>query len=186
MRARPISRSTTATSANVAAAPSNSAATSSPCHPEAAIGVQSCGSVWVCPCCAAKISAHRQAEIETVLERWHARGGRVGLITLTMRHHKGHGLAALWDALSKAWARVTSGRAWKSEQAEHGVMTDRVVKTGKRKGQTVTESRVHFVRVVEVPHGDNGWHVHLHVLVLLRPETTREDVEKLGAKMFTR
>lgn len=149
-------------------------------------GVQSCGSVWVCPCCAAKISAHRQGEIELALGRWHERGGRVGLLTLTMRHHKGHSLAALWDAVSKAWARVTSGRRWRDEQDQYGVIAERTVKTGRRKGQKITESRIHFIRVVEVTHGENGWHVHLHVLLLLAPETSAEAVRLLGDQMFTR
>lgn len=108
-------------------------------------GLATCSSVWSCPVCNAKVMAERANEISTAVRAARDRGFTVGMVTLTMRHRQGQALADLWGALSYAWGRATSGKAWK-EDGKHV------------KG---------FLRVVEVTHGDNGWHVHLHVLVVL-------------------
>jgi len=159
-------------------------------------GLVTCGSVWACPECSAKIARERQADIRDALSRWHDRGGRVAMVTLTMRHHAHHRLSTCWDALAKSWGRVTSGRAWVSEQAEHGTLMERTIKSGHRAGQTVVESRVPIIRVVEVTHGPSGWHVHVHALLLIAAddddvETGSADrldarVKMLGAQMFQR
>ena len=149
-------------------------------------GVSTCSSVWACPVCAAKVAAHRRLEIDAALGAWHAREGRVGLLTLTMRHHKHHRLADLWDALGKAWQRVTGGRQWKADQLAHGTELPRLVKTGARAGQTVLEHRVPVIRAVEVTHGRNGWHVHIHALLFLRAGISEEDAAALGDRAFAR
>lgn len=149
-------------------------------------GLATCGSVWSCPECSAKIARERQSEIHDALAEWHARGGRVAMVTLTMRHHRRHGLRELWDGLSKAWHRTTSGRAWKDEQRQHGTPMPRTIRSGARAGQVVVEDRIPTVRLVEVTRGKNGWHVHVHALLLLDGETSREDVTYLGDQMFTR
>src|SRR4030095_10278253 len=48
--------------------------------------VQRCGSVWSCPVCSHKINAVRADEIAQAVMEWHARGGRIIFLTLTMRH----------------------------------------------------------------------------------------------------
>jgi hypothetical protein len=149
-------------------------------------GLSTCGSVWSCPCCATKVLAGRQDELQRALLAWTAGGGKVAMLTLTMRHHDGQKLTDLWDALSFAWNRVTSGRAWGSTQDTYGAPTPRVVTSGRRKGQTVVENRVGWVRVVETTHGPNGWHVHVHVALLLPSWTTPRDVDNLGCLLFQR
>lgn len=149
-------------------------------------GLVTCGSVWACPVCSAKIASHRQEEIETGLGEWQRRGGRVGLVTLTNRHHKGQSLADLWGAVAKAWTAAKSGRDWHDLQAEHGTPVERTIYKGARKGQTVVEPRIPVIRVVEVTHGANGWHVHVHALVLLPGDATAATVQQVGASMFTR
>jgi hypothetical protein len=112
-------------------------------------GLASCGSVWADPVCNAKIMARRALEIGAAVATWQATGGSVAFVTLTMRHRRGQPLAALWGALSYAWGRVTSGSSWKRDAAAHGVEG--------------------WLRVVEVTHGPNGWHVHVHALLFLAP-----------------
>lgn len=73
-------------------------------------GMATCGSVWSCGNCAEKILHGRQADMTAALTEWTSRGGRVGFITLTMRHRDGQALAHLWDSMTDAWHRVTSGR----------------------------------------------------------------------------
>lgn len=115
-------------------------------------GVQSCGSVWSCPVCAEKIQAERQAQVSAALAVARLRGWEVLFLTLTMRHKRAHRLSMLWEHLSTAWRATTSGsgRAWKGDKEEFGVQG--------------------YVRLVEVTHGaENGWHVHVHVLLFVDP-----------------
>lgn len=115
-------------------------------------GVQSCGSVWSCPVCSAKIQAKRQTEVAAALAVARARGWEVAFLTLTMRHSEGHSLGKLWDHLTTAWGAVTTGsgqRRFKQEKELYGVAG--------------------YLRLVEVTHGSNGWHVHAHVLLFLDP-----------------
>lgn len=147
-------------------------------------GLATCGSVWACPCCATKVLAGRQVELTAALNAWTATGGRVVMLTLTMRHFRGQGLRQLWDGLAYAWGKVTSGRQWQDTQAAYGAPVERVVTSGKRKGQLVTENRVGWVRVVETTHGDNGWHVHAHVALLVPGSTDVQAADELGCAMF--
>jgi hypothetical protein len=149
-------------------------------------GLATCGSVWACPVCSAKIAARRQGEIQAALAAWTSAGGRVAFATFTLRHNKRHTLAQLWPAVSDAWAAVTSGGAWKSEQETFGVDMERIVRTGKNKGKTVVSKRIRTIRVIEVTHGANGWHIHVHSLLLLRNDVNPLDVALLGDQMFTR
>lgn len=109
-------------------------------------GLSTCGSVWACPVCAAKVAAERARELTQVLNWGTEEGLRAALVTLTVRHHAGDSLASVWDAVSSGWARVTGGKAWKTAQERYGI-----------KG---------WARAVEVTHGGNGWHVHVHAVVL--------------------
>lgn len=112
-------------------------------------GLTTCGSVWACPVCSAKILAKRHEEVRDAIRAHVSRGEghEIAMLTLTMRHHRGHSLQQLWDALSPAWARVTGGRTWIAEKAGYGV--------------------VGWLRVVELLHSRNGWHLHIHALMLL-------------------
>lgn len=115
-------------------------------------GIQSCGSVWSCPVCSAKIQARRQLEVSTALAVARARRWEVTFLTLTMRHRKGQPLKWLWDQLSDAWAALTTGsgqRAWKEDRMLYGIAG--------------------YLRLVEVTHGANGWHVHVHMLMFHDP-----------------
>lgn len=149
-------------------------------------GLSTCGSVWACPVCSAKIAAGRQADITAALTEWHRRGGRVALVTLTMRHHRRQKLTDLWDGVAAAWNAATSGAAWTAEQDRHGVPMTTTVLRGRRKGEKVTKHRLRTIRVVEVTNGESGWHVHVHALVLVAGGTSTGVVESIAAGMFDR
>lgn len=113
-------------------------------------GVMRCGSVWICPTCSARILHERQVEIGRALDAHYedrAAGRQVAFLTLTMRHRDGQRADELWNALGYAWGSVTGGKIWQRESAAHGLAG--------------------WVRVVEVTHGRNGWHIHIHALLLL-------------------
>ena len=135
-------------------------------------GLQSCGSVWVCPVCAAKVAAHRSEEVGGALKTHLDQGKSIVFVTLTVRHHRGQALSEVWDVVSKAWAAVHRTAAWRGSR--------------KVEGDKARFGIRGWVRAVEVTHGDAGWHVHTHVAVLVNRELTSDERDTLGARMFDR
>lgn len=129
-------------------------------------GLATCGSVWVCPVCSAKVAARRAAEIEQILD-WNAdRGGSVIFTTLTLRHHKGQSLVSLWhNGLSAAWRYMTQQRAWSKTRKALGID--------------------HYVRAVEITYGEHGWHVHAHLLLLVNRPISSDMADAFGAELFS-
>lgn len=121
--------------------------------------LQTCGSVWSCPACSERILAGRARELHKAIVTHTKAGGDVLLLTLTMRHDRGQGLAELWDALGEAWRSASSGS---------------------RSVRELLRS-CDWARRVEVTYGENGWHVHLHALLFVGKGT---DPEPIGSAMF--
>ena len=116
-------------------------------------GISTCGSVWVCPCCQATIQAERAQELGKLVRLAEERGLLVFMFSLTVRHGLGDELGGAVRGLANAWRRTTRGAPWR-RFAERAAI-------------------VGTVRALEVTHGNaNGWHPHLHVLVLVRPTVT--------------
>lgn len=137
-------------------------------------GLQTCGSTWACPVCSAVIAAERQGEIAAGINAWEAGGGSVIFGTLTMRHNKGHSLNALWDAVSEAWNRTTSGAGvpWNGGSNELG--------------DKARFGIAGILRLVEVKHGVHGWHVHIHFLAFVRVPLTVQQLEDLRSRLYGR
>lgn len=129
-------------------------------------GLATCGSVWSCPVCSAKILVRRAFEIGAVLGEAQAQGYKLAFGTLTMRHRRGQSLDHLWGAARKAWTRAISGKAWKGAQKRAGI--------------------VGWVRVWEVTTGPNGWHVHVHFVLILDESADSGTVEDVCSGMFGR
>ena len=110
-------------------------------------GLTTCGSPWSCPVCAAKIAIRRREELRQGLAEHERQGGRVALVTYTIRHKHGDDLANLLRAMAAARRQLKSGKA-------AGTLADQFAIVGS-------------VRALEVTHGDNGWHPHYHELVFL-------------------
>lgn len=127
-------------------------------------GLTTCGSVWACPVCSAKIAAQRTGELEQLLAWNAARGGSVALATFTMSHHAGHGLRALRTALSGAWRHITSSRAWKATRKELGCDG--------------------YVRAIECTHGGNGWHLHAHVLLVFDGPVSQDMITAWADELY--
>ncbi len=125
-------------------------------------GLQTCG--WPgCPLCGPKIAVERAADIALALTEHHARGGRVALLTLTMRHSRAERLRDLLDGLGGAWSAIRKNK------------TPRRLLTAHVEG---------WIKRLEVTAGPNGWHPHLHVLLFLRAGTTEDELAELAAAMF--
>lgn len=128
-----------------------------------------CGHVWTCPVCASEIRARRREQVTMAVRTGKAETWR--MLTLTVRHHAGVPLKLLLDGLMRSWRKTRQQgavqRLWKA----------RVLAS---------------IRAVEVTHGENGWHPHLHILVQSAAWTAEERatlistwrrvvVEQLGA-----
>ena len=112
-----------------------------------------CGSVWTCPICAAKISERRRVELSKAIE---SRKFEVVMVTFTFSHTRQDKLPVSLNILKKSYARVVSGKRWdKFKRANNFVGS---------------------VRALEVTHGANGWHPHLHVLFFVQGKIDREAV----------
>jgi hypothetical protein len=113
-------------------------------------GLQTCGSVWTCPVCAAKIAERRRAEVLAAMTAHKAGGGCVNLLTLTAPHQRSAELAPLLAKQAKA-----VGSFWKDKTVRN-VLTEM--------------GTIGQIRAWEVTHGrksaqNNGWHPHFHVLL---------------------
>ena len=104
-----------------------------------------CGLIWICPVCASRISEQRSALLSAAM---HAAHVNPLLITFTMSHGASQRLKPNLDALTDAYRALTTGRAWVSFEERYGWLTS--------------------IRALEVTHGDNGWHPHLHVLAFMK------------------
>lgn len=107
-------------------------------------GLHTCGSVWVCPVCAAKISERRRLDLLAALDSAKAQGLYVSLLTLTVPHYAHTDVNHLLGMVRYLTERFWSGRSRASQDIPGYV------------GQ---------VRALETTHGVNGWHPHLHVLL---------------------
>jgi hypothetical protein len=113
-------------------------------------GLQTCGSVWACPVCAAKIAERRRVEVLAAMTAHKAAGGCVNLLTLTCPHQFKDDLVELLAKQAKALRLFWSDKVVIGILAEMGTI-----------GQ---------IRAAEVTHGrlspqNNGWHPHYHVLL---------------------
>lgn len=127
-------------------------------------GLMSCGSVWLCPVCAAKVDARRAEEVCGVLKQHLANGGAAYFLTFTLPHNDGDRLAATRRLAAKAFKRLLQGRKWQGLKARLGVAGT--------------------IRALEVTHGEAGWHPHLHSLFLTDAPLTAEQQEALDAYGF--
>jgi hypothetical protein len=113
-------------------------------------GLQTCGSVWACPVCSAKIAERRRAEIVAAMASHKANGGCMNLLTLTAPHQRADKLVDLLAMQALALKKMFSDKSVRKVFKEMGVI-----------GQ---------IRALEVTHGrrsdtNNGWHPHYHLLL---------------------
>jgi plasmid rolling circle replication initiator protein Rep len=107
-------------------------------------GLFTCGSVWACPNCAAKIQERRRVEIATAMDHMYEHGKKAVMVTLTFPHSKRNNLQGLLDAQKQAFVYLRKGRVW-------DLFKQRVGYNG-------------LIRSLEITYGENGWHPHTHEL----------------------
>jgi hypothetical protein len=128
--------------------------------------VKTCGSVWACPVCAAKVAEQRRRELSFAMVKHVQAGGTAYLLTFTFPHYIGQQLADLMEPFAKARQSFQNCRAWKAVMERAG--------------------KVGIVNSLEVTYGiGNGWHPHLHMLVFCDAaafgEGDADDTGRLGS-----
>lgn len=128
----------------------------------------------------------------------------------TIDQATGEVVAGVWDAISSGWASVTSGSQWVSESEEAFVERLETWETARQlalegKGRMPRGGRKNiapirrigdqekfqvkgWARAVEVTHGLNGWHVHVHAVLVLGGERDQatSNAFALGSSMWER
>ena len=124
-------------------------------------GLQTCGSVWVCPICSARISDYRREELKAAVTSARAKGFHVYLFTQTVRHDASIPLEVLADGIQQARRLLRNRKTWKH-------FAQRVGLAGS-------------VRALEVTVGPSGWHVHYHELLFTDRTIDQADTLAINA-----
>src|SRR5437588_1500018 len=105
-----------------------------------------CGSVWMCPLCAAKISERRRTELERAVSRHIAQNGAVYMATYTVSHSRHDDLSCLLRAFLQARKRMKQGKYAQWRKRDFGI--------------------VGTISVLEATWSSlNHWHPHSHELI---------------------
>lgn len=128
-------------------------------------GVQTCGSVWHCPVCAAKVTEARRAEVQALGEFVALRGGQLLMLTLTAPHKRHDRLEDLVQAQRVAYRYLVSG---------------------KNALARIVPGYAGMVRAQELTVGENGWHPHWHTLVVVSRPLDPDTLAALGARIHAR
>lgn len=127
-------------------------------------GLMVCGSVWVCPVCAAKISERRRAELRQAFDIHRSMGGFCTMMTLTFSHQKSDKLAENLNALADAMKKFREGKAYAGISKEIGLNGT--------------------IRAFEITYGQNGWHPHIHLLMMHQLEIEPWELQVIEARYY--
>ncbi|HXR66158.1 MAG TPA: hypothetical protein VN729_09545, partial [Ktedonobacteraceae bacterium] len=128
-------------------------------------GLMACGSVWICPVCAASISERRRQELEVAINRCIELGGSVYLVTYTVAHKRYDDLGKLLSNFLSA--RRKSKQGWAAQE-----LRKRFNILGTISAQEVTWSKL------------NGWHPHCHELVFFASEIDIAEYTEFASKQW--
>jgi hypothetical protein len=118
-------------------------------------GLITCGNPWACPVCSSKINNVRAAEVTQLVQSAKKRAYHVSMLTLTVPHYDTDLLQTLINRLSKSLASFFRQRAVRSWLDNNGY--------------------VGRVRSFEIRYGINGWHPHVHILLITKHKINSAD-----------
>jgi hypothetical protein len=110
-------------------------------------GLETCGRVWVCPVCGGKIRARRGEDIAEGVGTWLVKGGGALFLTATLPHDQGDVLEVTLGLLVRGWKALWGGHSAKKWRKRLGIVGN--------------------IKSVEITVGDNGWHPHIHAVIIL-------------------
>jgi hypothetical protein len=110
-------------------------------------GLQTCGSVWICPTCSLKISKQRHMEVYNIMKTMLVRPGvSIGHLTLTVAHSDIQSLKTVKNRLLNTWRIILQSREYRD-------MADKYKHLGDIRALEIKVNRI------------NGWHPHLHIAI---------------------
>jgi len=119
-------------------------------------GLQCCGSVHGCPMCSSRISLHRENEVRHVSDWAKSQGYMVAMLTLTHPHQKFDLLRWQLDCLLGYQENKKRIRG-----AMYHFRNSRAFRALNLVGD---------IKKFEVTYGQNGWHPHHHMMLILDPK----------------
>lgn len=128
-------------------------------------GLMICGSVWLCPVCAAKISEKRKNELTKAVTTHKNSGAFLSMLTLTVRHKRTDKLGTLLEAFNGAVSKMMTTKQYHEIRQEMGI--------------------IGRVKALEVTHGFNGWHPHAHIVIFHENKTDLKKMEKRMYKLWS-
>jgi Replication protein len=108
-------------------------------------GTESCKSL-LCPMCGPRVRGGRAQEFTQAVERWFGRGPRYDawFVRLSARNTTDLPLADGVARSAKGFTRLIARRPWRELRKRYGA---------------------HYIKVREETHGENGWNVHLQLVI---------------------
>lgn len=105
-------------------------------------GLMTCGSIWHCSVCAAKITERRRLEVKQAFDLNKAAAGLVSFCTRTVPHSDFDSLESVKERFREAETSLKGRRRYKRLMNYFGVFGS--------------------IKVFEITTTNNGWHLHVH------------------------
>jgi hypothetical protein len=128
-------------------------------------GLQTCGSVWACPVDSAKVRHARTLSLAGAVLDHLDQGGGLLFPTLTLAHRRSDPLAVTLGHLLDGWRYVTGHRDYRTLRTQLSID--------------------HVCKAVEITHGLNGWHPHLHGLMFTATNLSESDQARVRSTLWT-
>jgi hypothetical protein len=104
-------------------------------------GLASCGSVWACPQCAAKIATRRADDLSKVMRAVDKAGGSAFLLTLTMRHSRGDRLGLSKEERARLRRLEENRSRYEAADANHWDFDEREAEAEAIEEQTLRQRK---------------------------------------------
>lgn len=121
-------------------------------------GLQMCKRLWLCPVCASRAARERRKGMKRAIDALTREGQQLAFVTYTVRHSADDALATVAGWVLNAHRAMHSGKAWSAIESAFGWEGS--------------------IKCVEVLHGDNGWHFHLHELGFIGTNVSLEALQE--------
>lgn len=121
-------------------------------------GVSTCSSVWTCPVCSNKINEVRSRDVSLLLNYYLKSSYSLAMVTLTSQHNQ-------WET-----CQIVKHRELNS--------FNKMIASRKYKDLCKQYNFEGYIRALEVTIGNNGWHPHIHLAIVLN--NTQEALEEFS------
>ena len=127
-------------------------------------GLITCGSVWACPVCSAKIQERRRVELAHMIDWAWGQHLQPMLVTLTAPHRRDQSLSDLRAMQAKALRYLRAGKGGIAMRQTLGYRG--------------------LVRGLELTYGSNGWHLHTHEMWLVDLHQDADEAREIILKRW--